>query len=327
MDNALKSCRDILAVFDVYIGRSQGGPYIFRGQPRSDWTLRPSIMRMAPHSTVPAKMLNVEKRATEQFKRHYSIHGNELDRFLAGTPPDSLVWWSVMQHYGAPTRLLDWTESPYVALYYAVCDNWEHPGTVWALDIVKLYEMPGTQDWWPEPNDPEKMEAAMAANDHGNHLSRVEYSPVFARMAAQQSVFTVCPAILPDHDCVLDSVFKNKDTGSPEPFRRIEIPPEVKPEMLRHLMGMNITGASMFPDLDGVGRFVSDLTRLRVDFDNPLKQWIRKPVQELSATANERELLETYRQATDVAQEEAIANLLGQPRGDADAKGEMRERP
>jgi hypothetical protein len=57
-------------------------------------------------------------------------------RSLAKTPdPDDYFGWLFLaQHYGLPTRLLDWSESPLVALYFAVTEGHEdHDGCVWAL--------------------------------------------------------------------------------------------------------------------------------------------------------------------------------------------------
>ena len=42
-----------------------------------------------------------------------------------------LDWWPFMRHFGAPTRLLDWSLSPYVALYFAVANRWEEDGALW----------------------------------------------------------------------------------------------------------------------------------------------------------------------------------------------------
>jgi len=67
--------------------------------------------------------------------------------------PDSdnkLGWLAIMQHYGAPTRLLDFTYSPYVALYFALRNHDENKSKhaeVWGIDAAALREKAGKTSW------------------------------------------------------------------------------------------------------------------------------------------------------------------------------------
>src|SRR4051794_3378288 len=64
---------------------------------------------------------------------------NLAPMYLAREPLDEWDWYYVMQHYRIPTRLLDWTESPLTALYFALGSAVEGtPACVWVLDPIAL---------------------------------------------------------------------------------------------------------------------------------------------------------------------------------------------
>ncbi|MBK6770667.1 MAG: FRG domain-containing protein [Ignavibacteria bacterium] len=96
--------------------------YLFRGQ-SEDWNLLPKITRV--NSKWGLHILETEKEMINDFKR--------LSRpYLKTIPSNDWEWLSIAQHYGMPTRLLDWTSSPLTALWFTV----ENPpiseyGVVW----------------------------------------------------------------------------------------------------------------------------------------------------------------------------------------------------
>jgi hypothetical protein len=107
-------------------------PWIFRGQGCAKWKLSSTLERAAfmRFQLSPDEVIKKEKGLLRRFKR-------QAYQYLHHLPEDTdlLEWLSLMQHYGAPTRLLDWTYSFYVAIYFAI----EHanPGeccALWALD-------------------------------------------------------------------------------------------------------------------------------------------------------------------------------------------------
>ncbi len=110
---------------DVYTGQSLA--WAFRGLKSDQWLLRTSLERLdAP------PIYEAERYLVSTFQRrahHYISDPPDID--------DELEWLALMQHHGAPTRLLDWTKSPYVALFFAVRDATETAGNsaLWAIDL------------------------------------------------------------------------------------------------------------------------------------------------------------------------------------------------
>jgi FRG domain len=98
----------------------------YRGHRIASWTLLPSIAR-------PPRSVDAELTVLKRFKQN-------AYPFLRSPPFTEWEWLFFLQHYGAPTRLLDWTDSPLIGLYFAV-ENGEDDacdGCVWALRPTRL---------------------------------------------------------------------------------------------------------------------------------------------------------------------------------------------
>src|SRR5262245_54752441 len=86
------------------------GTWLFRGVGDVNYALVPSVGR---NSNVYGSLIERERALLEQFKRESLLH-------LPSRPSSDWEWLALAQHHGVPTRLLDWSESPYVALFFAV---------------------------------------------------------------------------------------------------------------------------------------------------------------------------------------------------------------
>jgi hypothetical protein len=96
----------------------------YRGHADKTWKLVPSVDRSGPANQDYAKRLAHEACIIDEFRIRTQRFFDDLElRFLAGHCP-TVEACAVVQHYGAPTRLLDWSYSPFVALYIAAI---EHP--------------------------------------------------------------------------------------------------------------------------------------------------------------------------------------------------------
>lgn len=89
--------------------------YMFRGHADADWRLESSLERVLGKRWSSEFAAKSEERSLDQFQSKFHLYDRENVQ-----PKSKLSWLSIMQHYGVPTRLLDFTESPYVALYFAL---------------------------------------------------------------------------------------------------------------------------------------------------------------------------------------------------------------
>jgi hypothetical protein len=92
--------------------RDAPGDWVFRGQASCNWELQAGIYRMCP-KIYEAGVRAIERQILDEFRRRARA-------FLSDLPTSIWEWLTVAQHFGLPTRLLDWTENPLVALYFAV---------------------------------------------------------------------------------------------------------------------------------------------------------------------------------------------------------------
>lgn len=112
--------------------------FFYRGHANANWALESSLERVIGRNWSNEKAKRFEDLSLLQFKPKFHLYDHE------NVIPDSkLAWLSIMQHYGVPTRLLDFTESPYVALYFALEAYDPHSGhdlAIFALDYTGILD-------------------------------------------------------------------------------------------------------------------------------------------------------------------------------------------
>ncbi|HUU59250.1 MAG TPA: FRG domain-containing protein [Phycisphaerae bacterium] len=245
--------------------------YLYRGQepPAKDskWTLKPSLLRCFPDNTAPDEMRTRQMRTLEdEAFRTFKAKAHLFP--VPGIPWESpncpIDWWPFMQHYRVPTRLLDWTFSPYVGLYFAVRNLYENDGELWFFDkevlkapFEKAHNGQTPTEWLEQP-----FEASMARKaSEGPRIYGLFSFKHTERLHAQQGAFTLCNDITLDHDKAIEELMGDPKQGSP--LEKYLIDSKLKPEILVRLQQMNITGASLSPGMDGLGMSIAE--RLRVD--------------------------------------------------------------
>jgi FRG domain-containing protein len=237
---------------------------LFRGQASPKWRrLIPKMARDLPLASVPwdssegkwfAIELKRELLSEFQSRARHVFPSRELPACDGNHDVD---WWFLMQHHGAPTPLLDWTTSPYVAAYFAVREYWGEPGAVFlAKDLERI------RDAALAP--PTSREEVIKTHQKLAVSVGLPSLPT-ARMAAQEAYATeVIKDVLADHGEMILSATQG------EGCYRLTIPETLKPEFLRRLKEeRRVTGRTLFPGPDGLGLAVAEQMRLKCAFDIP----------------------------------------------------------
>jgi hypothetical protein len=240
--------------------------YVFRGQCDASWSLKPSLMRALErngHSVTSG--LRVERLAVKRFSEQAHL---QLESHLF-TGMNEVDWWTLMQHHGAPSRTLDWSHSPFVGLYFAVCDGPELDGAVWLFQRGLLMKRVEQRYGSVNANVAEQFDRcfrnAEAPIGHVLGFDRIKATP---RMVAQQGTFTAAANILADHAVAIEDVFAEAEreqrlNGRQDVFRfKYIIASTVKNEFVRRLQLVNVRADSLFPGIDGLGRGLRELVRL-----------------------------------------------------------------
>ncbi len=125
----ITSVRDFL---DNLPEQANEQPWGYRGQAKACWPLRPALYRdlidpgsLSSHDHVKAYR-NLESMLLERFKAYALPH-------VTASPNSDIAWLALAQHHGLPTRFLDWTESPLIALFFALNEETECDSVVWAI--------------------------------------------------------------------------------------------------------------------------------------------------------------------------------------------------
>jgi FRG domain len=232
--------------------------YLCRGQSDATWGLRPSLVRILPQGLTQAEALAVEKRAVESFMAEAHLHLPQ-SWLPPPLPPAGLGdWWALMQHYSAPTRLLDWTYSLYAAAYFAVSNHWDRDAALYIVQGRRLGEAMNTRYGTQVTFRNEEF-----VSDHPPQRLLV-WTPTrqMDRIVAQQGTFTVSLDVLADHGALVDDILAPTASGSEITYRKLIVPAGLKPEFMLHLRYMNIAAHSLFPGADGLGRSIADIIRV-----------------------------------------------------------------
>ncbi len=236
----------------------------FRGTGNSNYKLAPSIHR---HSLIidSVSLLEYEKKLLTRFKER-SVP------YLSQRIDDVWEILFLMQHYGMPTRLLDWTENPFISLFFALSSaskndsgQYDHDAAVWVLSPPKwnqnVFSNISYKGGAMSPTDLNV--ASYAPNTEHNYINEnpvailgIHNSP---RIVAQRGSFCLFgKSLIPMEDIYTSGSFA-QDT-----LRKIVIPKDLISTLLEKLLWMGITDSVIYPDLEGLAKETKRLFGFRV---------------------------------------------------------------
>jgi FRG domain len=194
-------------------------PTYYRGLPDVGFSLLPSVGRNVTDATVDR--LNRDRMILEAFKRCALP-------YLTAPPRNNFEWLFIAQHHGLPTRLLDWTTNPLVALYFAVSNCPDRDGCIYSVSHLATISDLSLFD----PFDMDEPRAVIPPLIH-------------QRFSNQGGIFTV-----------QGNPFK---PFTHENLRKIVIGRRFKDEIKRWLRRMGITVSFLFPGLDSLATELSEV--------------------------------------------------------------------
>jgi hypothetical protein len=225
--------------------------WAFRGQQDAGWALLSSLSRYLDAFVPDKSTWRIrEERAIRIFRRkahNYLTEATVLD--------DDLRCLALMQHHGAPTRLLDFTKSPFVAAFFAL-ERAVTDAAVFALNTPVLWTATPTKDRsltreTIDPREKGNFERYFLQN-HNQIIWTGEPTEMDRRLVAQSGTVVV-PGVL---DKSLDEILDEYSHDVPL-IRKIVLPRGIREEAMKALYRMNITNATLFPDLDGLAKSIA----------------------------------------------------------------------
>ena len=241
---SLKSVEDALS----WIAKLPSGTEkaIFRGQPQQ-WSLLPKLFRYGPVKEVGrlGGFKSLEARVLNLFK-------SRADPFLSVVPKSEFDWIVLAQHHGCPTRSLDWTGNPLVALFFASETGDKADGILWSITSFEFF-----------PHDT----ADEVLNSFPGKAFAYTPKHVTARITAQAAGFTIHsldengqPIPFQSGADLQSPIYRPFAPNVPAGFVAHAIVPGACKKTIRNqLHQLSIHREALFPGLDGISDHIKQI--------------------------------------------------------------------
>ena len=234
--------------------------WAFRGQADATWPLISTLGRYLNAYVKERYWQSQEERIVRIFRRKGHLFLSHIPEFQ-----DTFQWLALMQHHGAPTRLLDFTWSHWVAAFFAL-ERTATQAAVWAVNPQRLVNVTEKLN--------EFLESAPA-----DAIGNGEPFVMNSRLIAQSGTFIVTKRIGTSIEDIVAGYEEPEDA-----LVKFELPAiSVRPPGMRALFMMNITHATLFPDLDGLARSLA--YELEFHWAHDPRRMASRPKRRLAARA------------------------------------------
>lgn len=253
-----------------------------RGAPGGHKAILSSIDVVFGESGADATMkAALERLALERFHQQAPAHLPEYQREILRDPVSALA---IMRHHGGPTRLVDWTGSVWVGAFFALQKDFDKDAVLWVfrrdkfdMAVARMY---GLQTPHALPPRGEGARARYPGVFFPDDEPRFDdwivhvytFGPKFPRLIVQQGHFTIGSRLGLDHAEVIDRVLSSKCADEEPDHWKICISKNVKRQGLIELEQMGITGASMYPGIDGVCTYLREFVAFG-HMDDGVRKW------------------------------------------------------
>jgi hypothetical protein len=231
--------------------------WIYRGHRCGKWELKSSLEReLDAWGEDLRRAGDFEEEMIRDFKRRYAGDHTIIDR-------DTLHCLALMQHHFAPTRLLDWTYSPYVAAYFAI-ESVSTSGSIWCINSKWCERAAGeiVGDLTISERDRKRDEGSFKCLYMNSSIARkfvFTENPIHLnpRLIVQHGVF-LCPGNL--QVPFAENLKEMRESRDEKHILKLDLNLCVQDvrEFSNNLRRMNVDAATLFPGLDGLGRSMRD---------------------------------------------------------------------